>query len=286
MGPGTRLRRRQALSALLGLFLAGCGSRITSLPSAAPEPDAGSETTVAPTPTPIPPVPAEARGYIPILCYHRVREWEDDDDDEARPYIMPPRILAGQLGYLRDHGYTSISAAQVHEYYAFGRPLPPKPIMLSFDDSYGNQFTTAVPILKNYGFKATFFLATYFLDRPFFMTSEQVVQLDHEGFDIQLHTWSHEDVTGYASEDDWEQQIVAPRRDLELLLGHPAPYFAYPFGRYDATAAHLLSVHHYLAAFRLQYVAEGPIDPLFAIERRIANPYWDDAQFIAALTGE
>lgn len=284
MGSVVRARRRQALSALLGLVLVGCGSRIISTPEA--EPEAAATPPIPATPTPIVPVPVEARGYVPILCYHRIREWEDDDDEETRPYIIPPTIFARHLRYLRDEGYTSISAKQVHEYYAFGVPLPPKPVMLSFDDSYGNQFTTAVPILKNYGFRATFFLATYFLDHPFFMTSQQIVQLDREGFDIQLHTWSHEDVTGYASEDDWEQQIVAPRRDLEALLGHPTPYFAYPFGSYDATAAHLLSAHHYLAAFRLQQVAEGPIDPLFAIERRIANPFWTDAQFLAALTGE
>jgi peptidoglycan/xylan/chitin deacetylase (PgdA/CDA1 family) len=280
-----RLRRREAFSALVGLLLAGCGARSSPTPAGVVATGVGGEIA-PPAPTPLPPVPVEARGYVPILCYHRVREWEDDDDEESRPYIIQPTLLARHLRYLRDEGYVSVTAAQIHAYYAFGTPLPPKPVMLSFDDSYGNQFTTAVPILRNYGFGATFFLATYFLDRPGFMTTAQIVQLDREGFDIQLHTWNHEDVTTYASEQDWEDQVVAPRRDLETLLGHPTPFFAYPFGSYDATAAHLLSVHHYLAAFRLQYAAEGPIDPLFAIERRIANPYWPDEQFIAALRGE
>jgi peptidoglycan/xylan/chitin deacetylase (PgdA/CDA1 family) len=233
----------------------------------------------------VPTIPPAARGYVPILCYHQVREWTADDSEEDRAYIMPPAILAAQLAYLRKEGYHGVSAAQVYAYYATGQPLPPKPVMLSFDDSDATQYTVARPLLRDYGFSATFFIMTVVLGNAGYMTPEQLLQLDREGFDLQPHTWDHHMITQYQTEDDWVRQIVAPRRYLEGLLGHPTPFFAYPFGIYDAAAAQHLHFSSYLAAFRLRENMDPATDPLFAIERRIANPYWTHDQFLAALHG-
>ncbi len=272
------------LTLALLVALGGCGQRATPIPlsPAAVPPTA---TAMPPTATPVPPIPAAARGYVPILCYHQVREWTADDSEEDRAYIMPPSILAAQLAYLRKAGYHSVRAAQVYAYYAFGQPLPPQPVMLSFDDSDGTQYTVARPLLHDYGFSATFFIMTVVLGKEGYLSAEQVQGLDREGFDIQPHTWDHHMVTHDKTEHDWVQQIVEPRQYLEGLLGHPTPFFAYPYGVYDAAAAQHLHFSSYLAAFRLREDLDPATDPLFAIERRIANPYWTHDQFLAALQG-
>ncbi len=101
-------------------------------PPTAPPPTATPTPVVSRTPTPIPPA---ARGFVPILCYHHVRDWQRDDSEEDRAYIVPPATFEAHLRYLRAHGYHSVSAEQVYQYYAHGQPLPDKPIMLSFDDN-------------------------------------------------------------------------------------------------------------------------------------------------------
>ncbi len=222
---------------------------------------------------------------MPVLCYHHIREWKKSDTEDDRAYIVPPAKLEEQLKYLKDNGYHSVVSQQVYDYYANGKPLPDKPVMLSFDDSDNNQYTNALPLLKKYGFNATFFIMTVTIDKENYMTAEQLKELDKEGYDVQPHTWDHHMVTKYTTEEDWQRQIVEPKKTLEELLGHPTPFFAYPFGVYDAASAEKIKSYGYKGAFRLSENMDKDADPLFAIKRHIANPYFTEEQFQAVLDG-
>ncbi len=232
------------------------------------------------------PLPPAARGFVPILCYHSIRDWEPDDGPQDRPYITPPADFEEQLRFLKERGYQSVTAEQVYQYYAHGRPLPDKPVMLTFDDNIDNHYTVAMPLLRRYGFTGTFFIMTVTIGNEGFMTEEQLKDLDRQGGDIQLHTWDHQMVTKYTTEEDWQRQLVEPKRQLEALLGHPTPFFSYPFGVYDAASAAQVKAHGYKGAFRLREVLDEDADPLFAIPRYIVNAHWTIDQFAAALTGE
>ncbi len=273
-----RLSRRtfaRTLTAAAVAALSGCATRPLALPPTA---------TPAPTPTAIPPA---ARGFVPILSYHAIRDWDADDTEQDRPYITPVATFEAQLHYLQAHGYHGVTTEQVYRYYADGRPLPDKPVLLSFDDNVGNHYTTARPLLARYGFTATFFIMTITLGKRGYMSAEQLQALDREGFDVQPHTWDHQTVTKYRTEDDWQVQLVEPKAQLEALLGHPTPYFAYPFGIYDAAAAAQVKAHGYRGAFCLFRIpGEEATDPLFAIPRYIVNSSWALDQFARALTGE
>ncbi|MEO6457300.1 MAG: polysaccharide deacetylase family protein, partial [Chloroflexia bacterium] len=188
----------------------------TAAPTNRPEP---------PTSTPRPPetptataIPLSERGYVPVLSYHHIRDWIKSDTTEDRAYIFPVDDFEAHLQYLKEKGYTGVTSGQVYEYYANGKPLPEKPVMLSFDDNDVNQYTNAVPLLKKYGFNATFFIMTVTIDQENYMTAEQLKELDQDGFDIQPHTWDHHMVTQYETEDDWELQIAGPKKTLEELL--------------------------------------------------------------------
>jgi peptidoglycan/xylan/chitin deacetylase (PgdA/CDA1 family) len=255
----------------------------TEAPTSTPEPAATPTTAATATPDAI---PVSERVFVPVLCYHHIRDWEGTDTEEDRAYIVPPSLLEEQLMWLKDNGYTGVTSGQVYEYVKNGRPLPPKPIMLSFDDNDDNQYTNAVPLLKKYGFNATFFVMTVTMDKENYMTSEQLIELDKEGFDIQPHTWDHHIVTEYTTEEDYTRQLVEPKKTLEDLLGHPTPYFAYPFGIYDKTAADKLEEIGYEGAFRLRELMDDEVKPEFAIKRYIANSYWTPDQFETVITGE
>jgi len=283
------------------LVLSGClGGADTPTP-VPPEPTATAVPTDPPTSTPLPlptdtpappstptpvPVPVSERGFVPVLCYHHIRDWEKADTEEDRAYIVPPKKLEAELKYLHDNGYHPVVSQQVYDYYASGVPLPDKPVMLSFDDNDDNQYTNAVPLLKKYGFTATFFIMTVSIDRENYMTAEQIKDLDKQGFDVQPHTWDHHMVTEYKTDADWQKQIVEPKKTIEEMLGHPTPFFAYPFGVYDAASAEKLKQYGYKGAFRLRDVQDKATDPLFAIKRYIANSYWTIDQFKLVLDGD
>jgi peptidoglycan/xylan/chitin deacetylase (PgdA/CDA1 family) len=296
------------LTIAVAMTLAGCGDETATptpvlsaavLPAATLPPIATSTPPVPPTntPPPAPPtlhatstpeftaIPAGERGYVPVLCYHHIRAWLPSDTEEERAYIVPPGKLEAELKWLKENGYTSVTSAQVYEYVKNGRPLPSKPVMLSFDDDDDNQFTNARPLLLKYGFTATFFIMTVTIDKENYMTAEQLKQLDREGFDLQPHTWDHHIVTEYKTDADFQRQLVEPKQTLEDLLGHPTPFFAYPFGIYDAASAKKLEELGYKGAFRLRDVMDDAVAPEFAIKRYIANAYWTADQFANVVEG-
>ncbi len=102
--------------------------------------------TIASTSTPTA-IPQAERQFVPILAYHHIRNWVKSDSAEDRAYIVPPDTLEGTLKYLKENGYQSVSSEQLYKYYARGLPLPQRPIMLSFDDNDGTQYTNALPPL-------------------------------------------------------------------------------------------------------------------------------------------
>lgn len=89
--------------------------------------------------------PEKEAPVLPILMYHDVRT------DGAGKDVVTPGELAEDLRRLRQEGYTAVTMAQVLAYVDEGRPLPEKPIMLSFDDGCQSTVTVVLPLLREYG---------------------------------------------------------------------------------------------------------------------------------------
>ncbi len=187
---------------------------------------------------------------MPVLCYHQIRNPTSADGAAARPYIVRPSVFAAQMRALEQAGYTTITGDQLVEHLLRGKPLPDKPVLLTFDDASVGQYTHAFPVLRRHRFKATFFIMTVVLGKPGWLTRKQVRTLDRSGMTIGAHTWDHKAVPEYTGAD-WQTQIDAPIRDLQRLVGHRVRLFAYPFGLYDSDAIpHLLRAGS-RAAFQL-----------------------------------
>ncbi|MBP5165749.1 MAG: polysaccharide deacetylase family protein [Oscillospiraceae bacterium] len=86
--------------------------------------------------------------YLPVIMYHEVRP-----DKNGKDSILPEEFEA-DLKYLGESGYTSITMSRLIEYVYDGAPLPDRPVIISFDDGYLNNYIYALPILKKYSSKA------------------------------------------------------------------------------------------------------------------------------------
>ncbi|MBX6380915.1 MAG: polysaccharide deacetylase family protein [Thermoflavifilum aggregans] len=215
---------------------------------------------------PVAPIQKQLPKEVPVLCFHHIRP---DTMRHLSPYSVTVSTFKADMKILHDSGYHTILPDQLYDYLTKGTPLPPKPVMITFDDNDGEQFTIAKPTLDQYGFKGVFFIMTVTIGKPHYMSREQIKQLAEEGHQIGLHTWDHHMVTKY-TEQDWVKQLDEPKKMLEQLIGKPIPYFAYPYGVWNQQALLELKKRNIKLAFQLS----GKIDPTYPLltVRRIIVP--------------
>ena len=273
------MRRRDLLSAALcAAALTGCSALDRGRPAAAGPPP-------APAAPPRPGTPAQiaARSTVPVLCYHQVRELTAADGPGARPLICPPDVLHRQLEGLLEAGMHPVTGDAFADHLQLGTPLPDKPVLLSFDDASGGQYGAALPILRRLGIPATFFVMTVVLDRPNWLSRDEVRALDAAGMTIASHTWDHHPVTTYGP-SDWATQLEKPRDRLSAIVGHDVDLFAYPYGAWNRAALPHVQAAGYRAAFQLTEQPADPADPLLTIRRVLTLPTWDVPTLLTRLT--
>lgn len=114
------------------------------------------------------------RGRLPILCYHSV---VSDLPALSGGLHLPLDQFRRQLEFLARH-YRVIPLATAVEHLGAGEPLPDRSVALTFDDGYANNLTLAAPLLAEFGFAATIFLATDYIGRSLFWWDDPRAQLD------------------------------------------------------------------------------------------------------------
>lgn len=214
-----------------------------------------------------------SRTQVPVLCYHRLREWKPNEKESMKAYIVPVANFRAQIKMLADSGYHAITPDEYYAYLAGGKPLPSKPVMITFDDTSEEHYTIARPELEKYGFKGAFFIMTVSIGRPGYMSKEQIKDLSDKGHVIASHTYDHHNVKKYEGED-WDKQMLKPKQKLESITGKSVDYFAYPFGEWKAAAIPELQKRNYKAAFQLVGKRDSA-GPLYTIRRMIVPGGWD-----------
>lgn len=213
-----------------------------------------------------------AKKEVPVLCYHQIRNWLPSDGKRAKDDIIAPAKFEEHVKMLADSGYQSILPDQLYDYLAFGKTLPEKPIMFTFDDTDLDQYTVGNKVLKKYGFKGVYFIMTVSIGkkgRIAYMNAEQIKELADEGNVIASHTYDHKNFAKFTDED-WKTQIEEPNKKIEKITGKKVEYFAYPYGVYKADFLPKLKEHGFKAAFILSTKRDEQY-PLFTI-RRIIDP--------------
>lgn len=198
-----------------------------------------------PTPTPLPlPTPVGTISYtvkVPILMYHYVSTPPEDADVYRTDLSVEPEVLLEQMTYLAENGYTPIDFYDLSRAITTDQPLPSKPVILTFDDGYLDNYENAYPILEQFGFKATFFIVTEFVDRNLegYMTWEMIAEMASAGHRFEPHSRTHPDLREQSRAFlIWE--ILGPIETLTYHLGYQPRYFSYPSGRYDEDVINIL----------------------------------------------
>jgi peptidoglycan/xylan/chitin deacetylase (PgdA/CDA1 family) len=217
--------------------------------------------------------PAEimARKQVPILCYHRIRDIQMPSK-ASMGYEVTLAQFKAQMKVLSDSGYHSITPDQYYDYLVYGESLPEKPVMITYDDTREEHFTIAKPEMEKYGFKGVFFIMTISINRPNYMSKEQLKQLSDDGHIVSSHSWDHHRVDRLTG-DDWSAQFDKPKKQLEEITGKPVEYFAYPFGIWSPNAFPEIKKRGYKMSFILSTKRDS-LEPLHTVRRMIVSPEW------------
>jgi peptidoglycan/xylan/chitin deacetylase (PgdA/CDA1 family) len=210
---------------------------------------------------------------VPVLCYHNL--YIEPGGKNTLLSISRERFRE-QVQSLRDSGYHTISPDQLYAYLTHNAPLPPKPVMITFDDTRAAHYSIAAPVLNEYGYKGVFFIMTVAIGKPGYMTSAQIKALAGSGHIIGSHTWDHPHLNK-AIQSEWKQQLDNPKRQLERITGKPVWYFAYPFGEWNAAVVQELKRLGFKAAFQLNG-KESAEDKIYTLRRMMVAGYWSGTE--------
>ena len=216
---------------------------------------------------------------VPVLCYHHIRNFTAGG--RLIGYEVTPTAFAAHMKALADSGYKTILPDDLYEYLVHGASLPPKPVMITFDDNDKEQYTIGATEMNKYGFKGVYFIMTISINRTRYMSEEQLKELSDSGHVIAGHTWDHHMVTKYLP-STWDTQLIKPQKKLEAITGKPVKYFAYPFGLWNKEAIPVLKSNGYKLAFILSTKRDST-EPLYTIRRMIVPGQWTAPGMIKAM---
>lgn len=207
---------------------------------------------------------------VPVLNYHRI------DTGIRHSLVVPPEEFRKQMQYLHDEGYTTITMDELYDYVAHGKDLPDKPVLITFDDGYIDNYEHALPILKEYNMRATLFMITGAFGESRFVNVEQLKEMQANGIDIQSHTVNHKDLRNMSLEQA-RDELIGSKAVLEDRMGHPVRYIAYPGGFANKDIDRIAEESGYRMAFTVQAGNVEPGQDLFNLPRQAV--FFNDTPF-------
>ena len=244
---------------------------------------------------------------LPIVMYHGIT----DDPAQVGPYVIPASLFAEDMAYLQAQGYTAVTMTEVLAYVDEGTPLPSRPIMLTFDDGYYNNYLYAYPVLKQYGMRAVIApivrWSAFYSDtpgqqnRPVYshLTWDQIREMAADGtVEFQSHSYDLHDTSRRRgirrrkgeSRDAYTRMLREDLRKAQTLLTEKAGVtpttFVYPFGATDSWALPVLRELGFRATFscesRLNRLTRDP-ECLYGLGRYLRTPDTDSATFFDSI---
>lgn len=206
---------------------------------------------------------------LPILMYHYVSAPPGDADRYRLDLSVTPEQFAAQLAWLRDNGYRTLALDDAYAALARGRPLPPRAVVLTFDDGYTDAYENAFPLLRQFGMTGTFFVVTEWIDegRPGYLTWAQAREMAAAGMSIQSHSLNHSDLANGCDYDCLVYQILGSVETIQAQTGIRPRFFCYPSGRYNAAVMQVASQAGIVAAVTTQGGTLHTSDHLMELER-------------------
>jgi len=213
---------------------------------------------------------AEA-GAVPILTYHSL-------DDSGSVISVAPAAFRAHMRSLRDRGFSGIALGRLLDAWEGRASLPPRPVVLTFDDAFRNFAEAARPVLEASGFGATVFAVAgrcggtndwpgqlARVPRLPLLSAAELRELAAAGFEIGSHGLTHAALDGLPPAEA-EREVVGSKRALEDALGRAVEVLAYPYGR-SGGGVRAVAAAHYRGACGVEMAAARAAHDRHALPR-------------------
>lgn len=246
--------------------------------------------------------------YVPILCYHVL------SDGRADTLYTPYWQFEAHLKAIKQHGYNPITPQQLYEAYYLKKPLPKKPILITFDDGYYDNYSYGYPLLKKYDMQATIFLITkniapvenIELTPGLPRLSWENVKAMSSHVTFQNHTYNSHNQTknklGYltgmiatpmkingkfeTAKQQYDRVYADVQKSEDLLkqhLGYGSYIFSYPYGAHNQTTIKTLKNSQIPLAVTIKPgIAKNTSKP-YELPRLLVDGNWSGDQLIVKL---
>ncbi|HEX2605340.1 MAG TPA: polysaccharide deacetylase family protein [Oxalicibacterium sp.] len=221
---------------------------------------------------------------IQILMYHQVGDFPSMQTHRAT--YCDHRRFALQMRYLKMAGYRVMSMRDAVQTLQDGRAVPPKAVVLTFDDAYENFYEYALPHLRAHGFPATVYAISRMLGKNAdwlasdghhaapLMNAARLRELRQYGIEIGSHSSSHVRLGGL-SVARVREEIVRSKMELEDALGSGIDHFCYPYGSHDRQAMEIVAEAGYQSATTCERAPASHDNDLLALPRKAVA--WGDS---------
>jgi peptidoglycan/xylan/chitin deacetylase (PgdA/CDA1 family) len=289
--PCRRASPAAALVALLAAALLGCGGSSEQAGKTTPAArdavaqvaNGPSATKRAPTPPAAPSGPRRAsRAAVPVLMYHVIAP-APPGAKYAGLWVSPDAFRA-QVDALAKAGYTAVTLDQVLDGWEGKPTLPPKPVVLTFDDGYLSQGKDAGAILAARGWPGVLYLAWHNLGTPGGITRSRIKTMIKAGWEIDAHSVTHPDLTTLDA-PRLRAEVAGSREKIRQAFGVPVNGFCYPAGRFDPTVEQAVRDAGYRSATTELPGRASPSQDRFALSRIRVNAGDSPATVLARVRG-
>ena len=211
---------------------------------------------------------------VPVLMYHAV----SDDMWGINELFVSPSSMDEQLAYLVENGYDAIwfeDLAHIADY--------DKPVILTFDDGYDDNYTELLPLLQKYNVKATVFVIGNAVGMSHKMTEEQIREMAASGLvSIQSHGYTHDDMD-VMGEETLEFELSETKKVITRMTGRIPYVLCYPTGKYSNLTLEV-GARHYLFGIKMVGGQYNTSDDPFLVSRFYVSRYTDIGTFASYLS--
>ncbi|MFF7373833.1 polysaccharide deacetylase family protein [Streptomyces massasporeus] len=212
---------------------------------------------------------------IPVFLYHAVM---DDPPGWIAEFTVTPRQFAAHLDVIAGSGRTPVTISTVADHLAGRAPLPPRPVLLTFDDGFADLPGPTAEVLAARGLPATAYLTTgaiapggrSLLPPAPMMTLARAAELERSGMEIGSHTVTHAQLDTLTAKA-LAYELRTSKAVLEDALGHEIRHLAYPHG-YNSPRVRAMSARAgYETATAVRHALSSDRDERYRIARLIVR---------------
>ncbi len=234
--------------------------------------------SATPTFTPDPNLTFSGPGPVlaPVLMYHHVKPYSTDSE-----YVVSVDQFKRQVQWLKEEGYQTITITDLVEAIRYGKYLPHKPIILTFDDGYLDVYQNAYPILQEAGYTATMYLIENTLNDYGYITDAIIDELSEVGWEFGNHSATH---AYLPSSKNMLDEVCGSRARLMEKYKLPFDSFAYPYAAKDESSIQAVKDCGYTSGAGNGSFTIHVEERIFFLSRREIKSYFDMQRFITTVT--